>query len=568
MEKRVILTLSSGSFDDGFLAILHIQEDGNDKEQVRYEGKLPADPDLLILFNDWQEAFLNKLLYGDRSYNLHETRIQILETAEFSCQQSAHRLEQRLNTWLNSHHSWQKIRDGLFQNLNRSDRIRFIIQTDDQILPKLPWHLWNFFHFYRFAEMAIASTTYENCDRVFPLRKKVKILAIFGNNKNINFDIDRQLLENLPQTSTELKLVFQPNRKEFDRLIWDEKGWDILFFAGHSHTQNETGRIFINQKDSLEINDLKYALQKAIARGLHLAIFNSCDGLGLANSLIQLNIPQVIVMRFLVPDRVAQAFLTEFLQAYTNKKTLYNSVREAREKLQGLEDEIPCASWIPIIYQNPAVVPKTWQQLTNSPSLNQPDFLASECGIDFTYLRNLLAAQMWREADRETELIMLKIGVRDKETCLAVEDIRKIPCRDLQTIDRLWVKYSNGRFGLSVQKNIWLEVKENPLVFGDRIGWRKEKRWIADYYSEFDFSLNAPMGHLPCFGRWCEGWHWGESKWKSYDLVGLGKPLEIGVNWLFSANSLVFGELGWDWVEQTRCNVITSLAARLVECDL
>ncbi|SKB13866.1 hypothetical protein PL11201_530196 [Planktothrix sp. PCC 11201] len=29
-------------------------------------------------------------------------------------------------------------------------------------------------------------------------------------------------------------------------------------------------------------------------------------------------------------------------------------MREARERLQGLESEFPCASWLPVVSQNPA----------------------------------------------------------------------------------------------------------------------------------------------------------------------------------------------------------------------
>ncbi len=62
-------------------------------------------------------------------------------------------------------------------------------------------------------------------------------------------------------------------------------------------------------------------LRKAISRGLQLAIFNSCDGLGLANDLAELNIPQIIVMRSPVPDLVAQEFLKHFLKAFSGVET-------------------------------------------------------------------------------------------------------------------------------------------------------------------------------------------------------------------------------------------------------
>ncbi len=72
------------------------------------------------------------------------------------------------------------------------------------------------------------------------------------------------------------------------------------------------GKIEINQNsppDALTIADLKYGLKKAIRHGLQLAIFNSCDGLGLAYQLEDLHIPYIIVMREPVEDKVAREFL-------------------------------------------------------------------------------------------------------------------------------------------------------------------------------------------------------------------------------------------------------------------
>jgi CHASE2 domain-containing sensor protein len=73
----------------------------------------------------------------------------------------------------------------------------------------------------------------------------------------------------------------------------------------------------------------------------------------------------MIVMREPVPDRVAQEFLKHLLSAFAGGKPLYLSVREARERLQGLEDHFPCATWLPVICQNSAEVPPTWQDLVN-----------------------------------------------------------------------------------------------------------------------------------------------------------------------------------------------------------
>jgi WD40 repeat protein/energy-coupling factor transporter ATP-binding protein EcfA2 len=101
---------------------------------------------------------------------------------------------------------------------------------------------------------------------------------------------------------------------------------------------------------------------------LQLAIFNSCDGLGLALELEQLHIGQMIVMREPVPDQVAQSFLTYFLAEFAGGKSFYLAERKARLKLHGLEDNFPCASWLPAIFQNPAAVPPMWQDLGRRPT--------------------------------------------------------------------------------------------------------------------------------------------------------------------------------------------------------
>ncbi|HEY9611918.1 GUN4 domain-containing protein [Allocoleopsis sp.] len=50
---------------------------------------------------------------------------------------------------------------------------------------------------------------------------------------------------------------------------------------------------------------------------------------------------------------------------------------------------------------------------------------------------------------------MLKAAGREKEGWLNVKSIEMFPYADLRTIDSLWVKYSDGRFGFSVQNRIW-----------------------------------------------------------------------------------------------------------------
>ncbi|HTL88878.1 MAG TPA: GUN4 domain-containing protein, partial [Leptolyngbya sp.] len=145
------------------------------------------------------------------------------------------------------------------------------------------------------------------------------------------------------------------------------------------------------------------------------------------------------------------------------------------------------------------------ENLSTSP-VQQPaeDDLQSERGMDYTPLREMLKAGKWKEADKETTRVMCAVMGRQQEGRLSSEDAENFPCADLRTIDRLWVKYSNGKFGFSVQKQIYVETG-NPLDgkyyeekferFGDRVGWRMKEQWISP--SNVTFDISSLKGHLP-----------------------------------------------------------------------
>ncbi|NJO19282.1 MAG: hypothetical protein HC838_03310 [Spirulinaceae cyanobacterium RM2_2_10] len=76
----------------------------------------------------------------------------------------------------------------------------------------------------------------------------------------------------------------------------------------------------------------------------------------------------MIVMRDRVPDQVAQAFLNYFLTGFASGQPLYEAARAARERLQGLETDYPCASWLPVIWQNPSAIPLVWPEPQTTPA--------------------------------------------------------------------------------------------------------------------------------------------------------------------------------------------------------
>ncbi len=356
MTKVVILNiLGAGNWEQGFHVTLQLGEEGN-AHSIQADGYLPANLEIPQYYQQWQYAYRRlPVLARINAPTQQETNVSRLE----DCSDAAHGLRSRLNRWLDSE-EFRLIKDKLLQCLNRDESIVILIQTEDIQLRRLPWHLWNFVQEYRQAEVVLSASNFEQVKTSASPQNALKILAILGNSKGINVERDREFLMNLPRIENPLFMVESP-RQDITEQLWCGS-WDILFFAGHSYTDCETGRISINATESLSLYDLRNGLRLAIQRGLKLAIFNSCDGLGLAKELQDLGIPQVIVMREPVPDQVAQNFLKYFLAEFSQGKSIYIAVRRARERLHddGWELKIPGATWLPIICQNPATKPLVW----------------------------------------------------------------------------------------------------------------------------------------------------------------------------------------------------------------
>lgn len=368
MGKLVILKLGTGNFEQGFPVIMQIGDE-NTRPCVEITGELPPNIEIPRRYHRWQTIYHN-LKFSTRPIGLPKQAKSVVSIGE--CQKAAEELKTELNSWLQSE-LFRPIREKWLEKLIPEDKVRVLLQTKDLRLQKLPWHLWDLLERYPNAEIALSALSYEQVVHFSPNIPAVKILAILGNSEGIDTHSDRVQLQKLP--NADITFLVEPERQDLNEQLW-EQPWQILFFAGHSSSleTGETGLISINQTDNLTVSQLKYALKKAVERGLQLAIFNSCDGLGLAREFADLQIPQMIVMREPVPDKVAQEFLKHFLAAFARGESLYMAVREARERLQGLENHFPCATWLPVIYQNPAQIPLNWQELIGAKS---PSFLNS-----------------------------------------------------------------------------------------------------------------------------------------------------------------------------------------------
>ena len=393
MSTLVILNLGSGDLFNGFPQVtVRIWTAGRNLPEQSI-GSLPPAPNLIELYQSWQSIY--RCLCSSRSLRsaalaveeddlLEIDEVGITNISENNLDWVSQQLCIEINTWLSAR-DFLKIERHMRSQLNPTDDIRIILETNNELLRHLPWHKWEIFQDYPNADIALSQSEYK-CRhfRSLPIqRKKIRILAILGDSRNIDVEAEKQFLQNLPNAET--TFLVNPSCHEFNTKLWSPLGWDILFFAGHSQTEERTGRLYINENhtnNSITIEKLEEALKASIERGLMLTIFNSCDGLGLASALERLHIPIVVVMREPVPNRVAQEFLRYFLEAFAIDRLSFNqAMRRSCRKLQGLEEDFPGASWLPISCQNPAIELPTWLQLDDILHLPQVN-LESETTTD------------------------------------------------------------------------------------------------------------------------------------------------------------------------------------------
>lgn len=112
----------------------------------------------------------------------------------------------------------------------------------------------------------------------------------------------------------------------------------------------------------------------------------------------------------------------------------------------------------------------------------------------FKTLRNLLEQGNWQQAEAETKKLMLR---GTDQTYFNGNIINNLSCSNLKIINRLWVQYSSGRFGFSVQGEIWKGVTNNYKQFEERVGWRRG--YEGPLTDPPNYSLEAKRGHLPSY---------------------------------------------------------------------
>ncbi len=131
-------------------------------------------------------------------------------------------------------------------------------------------------------------------------------------------------------------------------------------------------------------------------------------------------------------------------------------------------------------------------------------WLATRSGaaIDYAPLQRHLILQEFEQADRITSALLRRLAGPDAEKrgYVYYSEVAAMPGVDLETLDRLWVCFSRGRFGFSVQGRLLQACGGQWERLWPRLGWKQDGIWTR-YPGSFTWSLEAPEGHMPLINQ-------------------------------------------------------------------
>jgi WD40 repeat protein len=321
---------------------------------------LPNAAQLLAQYQEWQSRYRkldpqNHRLISNKAVSLVPERIN-------DCLDAGAMLQANLHQWYDSV-GFHSLRDKLATALDPACEVDMIVRSRSKILIRLPWNslLQPLLDRYPQAEVSIALDPTLRHEDTEP-EVMVSVLSILASAQGIKIDRSKEYLNALPHTESEF--IVAPTVTDFSNVL-AQKPWSVVLISSYISGYLPNNRIYINHHDTIGIAELKKFLCTAVDKGLKVLILNCGDGIELASELIDLQIPNLIVMREAVQDQVAQEFVKLLLKAFSGGKSLQLAVREARERLQSIEKVVPAASWLPVICQPIPDESSSWHQIAH-----------------------------------------------------------------------------------------------------------------------------------------------------------------------------------------------------------
>ena len=322
---------------------------------------LPDLDRLIAQYQEWQSRYRrldpqNHRLMSNKAVSLVPERIN-------DCLDAGAMLQANLHQWYSSP-GFQTIRERLATTIDPDLEIETIVRSRSKALLKLPWNsIWQpLLDRYPQSEVSVSLVPAISETAATEEQLEVSVLSVLTSAQGIKLDRSKEYLEALPYTKAEF--VVAPSHSDFVKAI-THKPWSTIFFSSYISGYLPNNRIYINHHDTIGITEFKYRIRIAVQQGLKLLILNCGEGLDLASELVDLQIPNLIVMREAVQDQVAQEFVKLFLKAFSSGKSLQLAVRDARERLQAIEKVVPAASCLPTICQQISAPASSWNRLAH-----------------------------------------------------------------------------------------------------------------------------------------------------------------------------------------------------------
>ncbi|WP_375490821.1 hypothetical protein [uncultured Nostoc sp.] len=255
MAKLVFLKILGGDFNSGFLVNMQIYNEHDRLLIADIEGKLPPAKDLPDHYAKWQACYSQIVSQRNPRLSVKNTSVRSTEIIA-EIKKAKENLHFHINDWLKPEGSFIPIWTAILTHLkNEDEEIRVIFKTDNFQLRRLPLCVWEQFFEERYhrSEIAIYLPPVQSI-RLKNSISRVKVLAVLGsteissNTTQLRIDKDWEMLKKFLSSESNAEVISlpEPNLEQLADTL-DEQRPQILFFAGHSHTENEEniGRIVI-----------------------------------------------------------------------------------------------------------------------------------------------------------------------------------------------------------------------------------------------------------------------------------------------------------------------------------
>ncbi|MGJ3249120.1 MAG: CHASE2 domain-containing protein [Elainellaceae cyanobacterium] len=362
-----------------------------DNRQRQISARLPYPRELQIRYQRWQRRYF-------RYYRFPVTQaVQTSGRLNPSSGDPCHDLLEAEQSLIQAFHHWldtgsvrkirQQIRDELSRIAQRASAqglglgeasIDVFLACDSPEIMRFPWEAWDLapdgslIGAVRIIRTVMDAATIQPVLQPRASYHKPRVLAILSTDPNLSVQNDWQTLRSLSsvasveQVTWDSKASVTAVKATISAAIQDSRGWDVLFFAGHSdETATTGGRVAIAPNLYLSMQDLAAPLRRARELGLQLAIFNSCSGLSIATNLTCFGL-QVVVMREAIANDVAHQFLNDLCQQLARHASIYEAVQTACHRLRSAAFTYPSADLLPSffspVYETPYQInPVHWK---------------------------------------------------------------------------------------------------------------------------------------------------------------------------------------------------------------